>query len=198
MAISPLTNWGLVGPFREQFGDFGERILNEELIEEQEEKSEEKQWQPASLDDLDRKLLTILQSNARESASEISRKTGYNENTIRYRIERLKKSGVIKEFTALLNPRLIGLPFAAIMMITTEPNQLKDVFEKLAILEETKHILQATGKHDLIVVAHYDSMTSMNDASQKIKSIPGVREAEIHLATGLIKVDTKFDVLKTG
>jgi DNA-binding Lrp family transcriptional regulator len=106
----------------------------------------------------------------------------------------LKKSGVIKEFTALLNPRLIGLPFAAIMMITTEPNQLKEVFERLAILEETKHILQATGKHDLIVVAHYNSMTSMNEASQKIKSIPGVREAEIHLATGLIKVDTKFDV----
>ena len=83
---------------------------------------EEKSKQPM-LDDLDKKLLTILQDNARESASEISRKTGYNENTIRYRIERLKKSGVIKEFTALLNPRLIGLPFAAIMMITTEPNQ---------------------------------------------------------------------------
>jgi len=162
------------------------RSLNEVTVEE-------KSRQP-SLDDLDRKLLTILQDNARESASEISRKTGYNENTIRYRIERLKKSGVIKEFTALLNPRLIGLPFAAIMMITTEPNQLKEVFEKLALLEETKHILQATGKHDLIVVAHYQSMTSMNEASQKIKSLPGVREAEVHLATGLIKVDTKFDV----
>ncbi len=164
-------------------------ILNETI-------AEEKSKQP-SLDDLDRKLLSILQDNARESASEISRKTGYNENTIRYRIDRLKKSGVIKEFTALLNPRLIGLPFAAIMMITTEPNQLKDVFEKLAVLEETKHILQATGKHDLIVVAHYQSMTSMNEASQKIKSIPGVREAEIHLATGLIKVDTKFNVRPT-
>jgi DNA-binding Lrp family transcriptional regulator len=174
--------------------------LNDTIIEEEkeagEDKIEEKARQQSALDDLDKKLLTILQNNARESASEISRKTGYNENTIRYRIERLKKSGVIKEFTALLNPRLIGLPFAAIMMITTEPNQLKEVFEKLAILEETKHILQATGKHDLIVVAHYDSMTSMNDASQKIKSIPGVKEAEIHLATGLIKVDTKFDVMK--
>ncbi len=149
-----------------------------------------------SLDDLDKKLITILQDDARVSASEISRKTGYNENTVRYRIERLKKGGVIKEFTALLNPRMIGLPIAAIMMITTEPNQLREVFEKLAILEETKHILQATGKHDLIVVAHYPSMNAMNDASQKIKSIAGVKEAEIHLATGMIKVDTKFDVNK--
>ena len=108
----------------------------------------------------------------------------------------MKKSGVVKEFTALLNPRMIGLPVAAIMMITTEPNQLKDVFEKLAKLEETKHILQATGKHDLIVVAHYTNMEAMNEASQKIKSMDGVKEAEIHLATGLIKVDTKFDVNK--
>jgi DNA-binding Lrp family transcriptional regulator len=106
----------------------------------------------------------------------------------------LKKNGVIKEFTALLNPRMIGLPVAAIMMINTEPNALKDVFETLEKLEETKHILQATGKHDLIVVAHYPSLNSMNEASQRIKSMPGVKEAEIHLATGLIKVDTKFDV----
>lgn len=151
---------------------------------------------PPALDELDKKLITILQDDARASASEISRKIGYNENTIRYRIERLKKSGVVKEFTALLNPRMIGLPVAAIMMITTEPHQLKDVFERLAELEETKHILQATGKHDLIVVAHYTDMNAMNDASQKIKSMDGVKEAEIHLATGLIKVDTKFDVNK--
>jgi Lrp/AsnC family transcriptional regulator, regulator for asnA, asnC and gidA len=157
---------------------------------------EDKPKTPPVLDDLDRKLITILQDDARSSASEISRKTGYNENTIRYRIERLKKSGVIKEFTALLNPRMIGLPIAAIMMITTEPNQLKEVFEKLAILEETKHILQATGKHDLIVVAHYPSMNAMNEASQRIKAMEGVKEAEIHLATGMIKVDTKFDVNK--
>lgn len=148
------------------------------------------------LDDLDKKLISILQDDARTSASEISRKTGYNENTIRYRIERLKKSGVIKEFTALLNPRMIGLPIAAIMMITAEPNQLNEVFESLSQLEETKHILQATGKHDLIVVAHYPDMDAMNAASQKIKSIFGVREAEVHLATGMIKVDTKFDVSK--
>ena len=148
------------------------------------------------LDDLDKKLITILQDDARVSASEISRKTGYNENTVRYRIDRLKKVGVIKEFTALLNPRMIGLPIAAIMMITTEPNQLREVFERLAMLEETKHILQATGKHDLIVVAHYPNMKAMNDASQKIKSISGIKEAEIHLATGMIKVDTKFNVNK--
>jgi DNA-binding Lrp family transcriptional regulator len=146
------------------------------------------------LDQLDKKILAILQDDARASASEIARKTGFNENTIRYRIDRLKKHGVIKEFTALLNPRMIGLPIAAIMMITTEPNSLKEVFEKLAMLEETKHILQATGKHDLIVVAHYKDMNAMNDASQKIKALSGVKEAEIHLATGMIKVDTKFDM----
>jgi DNA-binding Lrp family transcriptional regulator len=82
------------------------------------------------------------------------------------------------------------------MMINTEPNSLKDVFERLAKLEETKHILQATGRHDLIVVAHYPNMNAMNDASQRIKSMAGVKEAEIHVATGLIKVETKFDVNK--
>ncbi len=147
-----------------------------------------------ALDRIDRKILTILQKDARTQASSIARITRYNENTIRYRIRRLQKRGVIKEFTALLNPRMIGLPIAAIMMITTEPNSLELVFEKLAKLEETKHILQATGKHDLIVVAHYKDLDAMNSASQHIKAIHGVKEAEIHLATGLIKVETKFQL----
>jgi DNA-binding Lrp family transcriptional regulator len=149
---------------------------------------------PPPLDSIDRKILTILQRDARTQASTVARMTRCNENTIRYRIKRLQKRGVIKEFTALLNPRMIGLPVAAIMMITTEPNSLETVFEKLAKLEETKHILQATGKHDLIVVAHYRDLEAMNIASQHIKAILGVKEAEIHLATGLIKVETKFQL----
>jgi Lrp/AsnC family transcriptional regulator, regulator for asnA, asnC and gidA len=153
-----------------------------------------KQKAAPPLDKIDRKILTILQRDARTQASEISRLTKCNENTVRYRIKRLQKRGVIKEFTALLNPRMIGLPVAAIMMITTEPNNLESVFERLARLEETKHILQATGKHDLIVVAHYKSLEEMNLASQNIKAIAGVKEAEIHLATGLIKVETKFEL----
>ncbi len=147
---------------------------------------------PGELDNLDKRILTILQHDATTQASVMASETGSNENTIRYRIDRLKKRWVIKEFTALLNPRMIGLPIAAIMMITTEPNSLDSVFKELARLEETKHILQATGKHDLIVVAHYKDLNAMNDASQLIKAIPGVKEAEVHLATGLIKVETKF------
>jgi DNA-binding Lrp family transcriptional regulator len=147
-----------------------------------------------ALDKIDRKILSVLQKDARTQASEIARISRTNENTIRYRIKRLQKRGVIKEFTALLNPRMIGLPVAAIMMITTEPNSLEAVFERLARLEETKHILQATGKHDLIVVAHYKDLEAMNTASQHIKAIAGVKEAEVHLATGLIKVETKFEL----
>jgi Lrp/AsnC family transcriptional regulator for asnA, asnC and gidA len=167
-------------------------ILDRDLTIEKESASIAK-LRPA-LDNIDRKILTILQRDARTQASEIARMTRINENTIRYRIKRLQRRGVIKEFTALLNPRMIGLPVAAIMMITTEPNSLESVFEKLARLEETKHILQATGKHDLIVVAHYENLESMNAASQHIRAIQGVKEAEIHLATGLIKVETKFEL----
>ncbi|HUY70535.1 MAG TPA: winged helix-turn-helix transcriptional regulator [Candidatus Baltobacteraceae bacterium] len=47
----------------------------------------------------DKKLLKLLNANSRMSYEELSQKTGLNDETVRYRIFRLKKSGIIKRFT---------------------------------------------------------------------------------------------------
>ena len=56
-----------------------------------------------SLDDLDRKLIRLLQADARLSTSEIGRKLDVARSTVHERIERLKREGVIDGFTVLLN-----------------------------------------------------------------------------------------------
>ena len=51
------------------------------------------------LDELDRKMLIVLNSNSRTSISKIARETGAAIGTVRYRLMNLKKSGIIKRFT---------------------------------------------------------------------------------------------------
>lgn len=61
------------------------------------------------------------------------------------------------------------------------------------VVEERQRSLLDELDKKLVTILQIDARAS---ASQRIKSLPGVREAEIHLATGMIKVDTKFDVYK--
>ena len=55
------------------------------------------------MDKKDRKLLYYLSLNSRESHTQLSKKIGLSKNSVKYRIERLQKEGVIKQFTIMPN-----------------------------------------------------------------------------------------------
>ncbi len=54
------------------------------------------------LDDTDKKIVMLLNKNSRASFARIANETGINEDTARYRLERIKKAGIIKRFTISL------------------------------------------------------------------------------------------------
>ncbi|RLG22759.1 Lrp/AsnC family transcriptional regulator, partial [Methanosarcinales archaeon] len=54
------------------------------------------------MDDLDRSILWHLCSNSRASSTEIAKKLGVAPSTVHNRINRLKESGAIEQFTVIL------------------------------------------------------------------------------------------------
>jgi Lrp/AsnC family transcriptional regulator for asnA, asnC and gidA len=131
----------------------------------------------------------MLQNDARTPVAEIARRLKLGETTVRYRINRLLREGVISRFSALLNPRRIGYPVDAILLVKTQPRRLQQVFDRMAKMSETSHILQTTGEYDMITVVHARSMQHLNDIRNRVKNIPGVGDVGSWIATGLVKVD---------
>jgi Lrp/AsnC family transcriptional regulator, leucine-responsive regulatory protein len=60
------------------------------------------------LDKKDRKILYQLDVNSRQSDSQIAKKVRLNKNTVRYRINRLVKANLIRNFVTLINPAKFG------------------------------------------------------------------------------------------
>jgi DNA-binding Lrp family transcriptional regulator len=54
------------------------------------------------LDDVDKRILIVLNENSRSSFLEISKKTGVSVETVRYRINRIMKMGLVRRFTTIL------------------------------------------------------------------------------------------------
>lgn len=146
------------------------------------------------LDILDRQILTILQKDARRSYADIARKVKVNEATVRFRVKKLVEKQVIIQFSALLNPRKIGLAITGVIMAKVSPKTSQDTFSKLKILSELLHIFQCTGKYDFLAVANVKNMEGLEILKEKIKDISGIEEIEVLATTRLIKIEPSFEL----
>ncbi|HEY4588421.1 MAG TPA: Lrp/AsnC family transcriptional regulator [Thermoanaerobaculia bacterium] len=69
------------------------------------------------IDETDRKILSILQQNARTSNAEIARQVDMAPSAVLERIRRLEARGVIQGYEARINPEALGLNLLAFVFV---------------------------------------------------------------------------------
>jgi DNA-binding Lrp family transcriptional regulator len=144
------------------------------------------------LDDSDISILELLQTNGKISSTQIANELNIAESTIRYRIERLEKRGIISNYIALIDPRKVGLNITAIMMIKLIPQNINQISETLAKFKELRHLFRVTGQYDMISVVNTKDIAHLNRLLEDIKLINGIKEVILEVATELIKMDPRF------
>ncbi len=80
------------------------------------------------LDNYDRKILSLLQADARMSYSEIGRKIHLTSPAVAERVRRLENADVIRGFTARINLRALGYSFEALINITVDSHKALDAW----------------------------------------------------------------------
>lgn len=84
----------------------------------------------AEIDELDLKILKLLEEDGRLAFMDIAKKLRLSESTIRKRVQALKDNGVIKRFTVEIDPAKIGLNTVAIVGIDVDPpNRLPSLLQ---------------------------------------------------------------------
>jgi Lrp/AsnC family leucine-responsive transcriptional regulator len=73
-----------------------------------------------AIDDVDRRILAVLQKNARTSNADIARMVGKAPSAVLQRIRKLEKSGVIQGYEAKIDPRAVGLGLTAFIMVLAD------------------------------------------------------------------------------
>lgn len=129
----------------------------------------------SNLDKVDQKIIEILNSNARTPSKEIAdelKKSGHDvsDRTIRKRIERLEKSGIIKGYKAVLTDVSGINEYQAILMkikpsksLEMVKNSIKDYIIKL---DNYLMVSNMEGEWNMLVIIQIDSAKS--NTSQKI------------------------------
>ncbi len=97
------------------------------------------------LDEVDLKLIYLLRDNSRLSISELAELLGLSRPTVKSRLEKLEKEGIIQKYTIKLSPELERAENIVIMIVKTEdPESLENFNEIIEINKFTskKHVIK--------------------------------------------------------
>ncbi|USH00137.1 TRASH domain-containing protein [Thermococcus argininiproducens] len=112
------------------------------------------------LDEIDLKLIYLLRDNSRLSISELAEILGVSRPTVRARIEKLEKEGIIRGYTIKISPELERAENIVIMIIKTETP------EKLEEFDEIIEINKFTSKKYIIKIA-VENMEQLRQVVEK-------------------------------
>jgi len=125
------------------------------------------------LDIVDKKILEYLLNDARTSFLSISKELKVSEGTIRQRVAKLQKRGVIRSFTIELGTATT----AFVEIITSSSVPTLKISEKIKKFG-TVRVFEVTGRFTIIAMIQTESLDKLNQVLESIRSIEGVIQTE--------------------
>ncbi|MCB1341462.1 MAG: Lrp/AsnC family transcriptional regulator, partial [Pseudooceanicola sp.] len=111
-----------------------------------------------TLDETDRRILRALQRAGRMTNAELSERVNLSPSACHRRVAQLEKAGVIRDYVALLDPKLLGKPTTVFVEITLsgQADEVLDAFEReVAKIPDVLecHLMAGTADYLLKVIA---------------------------------------------
>ena len=131
----------------------------------------------SELDKVDQAIIRLLMTDGRMPSAEIARRVGgISERSVRYRLDRLLKEGVI-QISAITHPRAVGYEVVADVWMEIEPGRVLDVAHKLAEFEQVSYVGCSTGERDLSIQIYARNNADLyRFVTEIVGNIPGVRK----------------------
>ena len=127
------------------------------------------------MEELDRQIVALLAHDGRMSFTELARETGLSVSAVHQRVRRLEQRGVIRGFSAQLDPEGIGLPLTAFISIKPiDPAAPDDAPERLAHLDAIEACHSVAGDESYILKVRVASPGELETLLQQIRSAANV------------------------
>lgn len=126
------------------------------------------------VDEIDWKIISLLQADGRRTNVEIARQVGVTEGTIRNRIDRLLGEGVIRVLAAI-KPEKLGLETQVIIGVRAQWDRVAEVASRLCSMPEIRSVTSTLGPYNLVVEGLFRSNNELGSFfTRDIAGIPGI------------------------
>jgi Lrp/AsnC family leucine-responsive transcriptional regulator len=134
--------------------------------------------QGAALDGIDRRILALLQENAKLPQAEVAKAVGLTAPSVNERIRKLERSGFIRGYAALLDERKLGYDITAFIEVFIEHPKFEEEFIGImGTLDEVLECHHITGEFSILLKVRVTDMTAFRRLLiEKLNSVRGVRQ----------------------
>ncbi|TEW54321.1 leucine-responsive transcriptional regulator Lrp [Psychromonas sp. RZ22] len=151
-----------------------------------------------SLDRIDKNILRELQRNGRISNVELSKKVGLSATPCLERVKRLEKQGVIKSYTALLDPQYLDASLLVYIELTLKRTSA-DVFDRFnEAAKQLDSILEChlvSGDFDYLLKTRVADMSAYRKVlSETLLSLPDIKNSRTYVVMEEVKYLTNINI----
>jgi len=149
--------------------------------------------QAVALDDLDWRILRLLQENAKLTYTEIGNKLDVAHSTVYERIRRMEEHSIIKKYKAIVDIEKAGLQhITALITIHTEPKESEHIANRVSGFPEVLEV-SSSFSEELVInakVVAQDQAKLHSFIAQSIAPLPGVLRIRTSIITKKFKEET--------
>ena len=141
------------------------------------------------MDNIDSKILKMLQENARIQNAEMARELGMAPSGVLERVRKLEKKGIIREYVTHLNPEMLDLKLLAFIQIrSVDTPGSQSTADQLNEIPEILEIHNVAGDDCyLIKIRSRDSQTLSNFIRQKLGAIENITSTKTLIVLDTLK-----------
>lgn len=149
-----------------------------------------------TLDEIDFKILNILQEDSTIAVKEIAEKVGLSFTPTYERIKAMKNEKIIEKYVAILNPEKAGFELMAYCNITLKEQsfeKLNEFEEKIKNEAQVLEVVSLSGAYDYMIKVVAKNIKDYNRfMTECIANIPNIGQYHSHIVLSVIKSETKL------
>ncbi len=139
------------------------------------------------LDETDRRIIEVLERDARTSLRKIAREVGVALGTVSNRVREMEEKGIITGYRVMLDSDRVGWGLTVVIGLRIDKGLLIEIQEKIAKDPRVYGVYDVTGDFDSMVVARARDRRDLDDLSKNLLSMDGVARSVTHLVLNTVK-----------
>jgi len=140
-----------------------------------------------SLDVLDMKIIQSLTEDSRRTYRSMAEVAGVSEATIKNRIDRLLKEGVISKFTVMLDYHKLGRAIKSFIGLKVQPAKLQAIVEHMKVHPDVHVLYRTSGDVDLLFEVIFEKMEDLNTFLETELALDGILGTVVTIVIGPYK-----------
>ncbi|MFB6196525.1 MAG: Lrp/AsnC family transcriptional regulator [Haloplanus sp.] len=130
------------------------------------------------MDELDRRILSILRRDSRTPYTEIADRVDTSEGTVRNRVERLVDEGIIERFTVATRTGNVKAMIEVSVAVDVDTTSVSD---RMAEWDEVDFVWQVSGEEDIVMVVDAADTRAVNELITKARDLDEVQNTKTRL-----------------